>query len=72
MVVPVTKFIVPSSFIVIALFWISFPVVESNLAIALSVAEAGQTTSPEPALIVASSKSVSHAFTLITFRALLA
>jgi hypothetical protein len=35
------------------LFCISLPVVESNLAIALSVAEAGQTTSPDQPHVLA-------------------
>ena len=40
--------IAPSSAIVTELFCTSFPVVKSNLVIALSVAEDGPTTSPEP------------------------
>ena len=39
----------PASLIVVEEFCMSFPVVVSKRAIALSVAEAGQTTSPVPA-----------------------
>lgn len=53
-------------------FFKSLPVVVLKSAGTQSVALAGHTTSPEPALIVASSKSVSPAFTLITLSALLA
>ena len=38
----------PASLIVTVLFWISFPVVPSKRVIALSVADDGPTTSPEP------------------------
>lgn len=44
--------ILPLSSIVTLLFCISFPVVESKRAIALSVAEAGHTTSPVPLAVL--------------------
>lgn len=50
--VPLNVPVAPSA-IVIPLFCMSLPVVESNLAIALSVAEAGHTTSPVPHAVAA-------------------
>lgn len=43
-----TPVMVPLSSTITTLFWISLPVVRSNRAMALSVAEAGPTTSPDP------------------------
>ena len=43
-----TPVMLPLSSTITTLFWISFPVVRSNRAMALSVAEAGPTTSPVP------------------------
>lgn len=57
------------SAIVAALFCINLPVVLSNRAIALSVAEAGQTTSHDPQPAVKYSSAVAQAFTRICCKA---
>lgn len=55
----------PESSTVTEEFCMSFPVVESKRAIALSVAEAGHTTSPDPEDSVKYSNEVPPAFTRI-------